>query len=49
MPIDINFLRTYKGGDPDTYCRHMKARYNYKNPSIVDQTLAIITIINTIY
>mmetsp|Transcript_8944 Transcript_8944/g.21722 ORF Transcript_8944/g.21722 Transcript_8944/m.21722 type:complete len:493 (-) Transcript_8944:193-1671(-) len=38
MPIDINFLRTYKGGDPDAYRRYMTQRY--KNPDLVDQTLA---------
>lgn len=38
MPIDINFLRTYKGGDPDAYRRYMTQRF--KNPDLVDQTLA---------
>ena len=38
MPIDINSLRTYKGGDPDAYRRYMTQRY--KNPEIVDQVLA---------
>ncbi|CAB9506020.1 Serine--tRNA ligase [Seminavis robusta] len=39
MPIDINELRDYKGGDPEKYRNFMKQRY--KDPSIVDQVLAI--------
>ncbi|KAL7442283.1 hypothetical protein ACHAXM_009190 [Skeletonema potamos] len=38
MPIDINELRTYKGGNPDAYRDHMRKRF--KDPSIVDQVLA---------
>jgi len=38
MPIDINELRTYKGGNPDAYRSHMSKRY--KDPTIVDQVLA---------
>lgn len=38
MPIDINSLRTYKGGNPDAYRRYMTQRF--KNPDIVDQVLA---------
>jgi len=38
MPIDINSLRTYKGGDPDAYRRYMTQRF--KDPTLVDQTLA---------
>jgi len=39
MPIDINELRDYKGGDPEKYRRHMKERF--KDPTLVDQTLKI--------
>ncbi|EJK76202.1 hypothetical protein THAOC_02052, partial [Thalassiosira oceanica] len=38
MPIDINELRTYKGGNPDAYRTYMKQRF--KDPSIVDQVIA---------
>ena len=38
MPIDINELRTYKGGNPDAYRTYMKQRF--KDPSIIDQVLA---------
>jgi seryl-tRNA synthetase len=38
MPIDINELRDYKGGDPAKWRRHMEQRF--KDPSIVDQVLA---------
>lgn len=39
MPIDINELRDYKGGDPEKYRTYMKQRF--KDPTIVDQVLAI--------
>ena len=32
MPIDINSLRTYKGGDPDAYRLYMTQRY--KDPTL---------------
>ncbi|KAL9180509.1 LOW QUALITY PROTEIN: hypothetical protein ACHAXT_010962 [Thalassiosira profunda] len=38
MPIDINSLRTYKGGDPDAYRRYQEQRY--KDPTVVDRVLA---------
>lgn len=38
MPIDINELRTYKGGNPDAYRDYMSKRF--KDPTIVDQVLA---------
>ena len=38
MPIDINSLRTYKGGNPDLYRQSMQQRF--KDPSIVDAVLA---------
>ena len=38
MPIDINSLRTYKGGDPDAYRRYMEQRF--KDPAVVDRVLA---------
>ena len=38
MPIDINSLRTYKGGNPDAYRTYMKQRF--KDPTLVDQVLA---------
>ena len=38
MPIDINSLRTYKGGNPDKYRTYMQQRY--KDPQIVDDVLA---------
>ena len=37
MPIDINSLRTYKGGNPDKYRTYMQQRY--KDPKIVDDVL----------
>ena len=37
MPIDINSLRTYKGGNPDKYRTYMQQRY--KDPQIVDDVL----------
>ncbi|KAL7547292.1 hypothetical protein ACHAWF_010622 [Thalassiosira exigua] len=37
MPIDINVLRTYKGGDPDAYRRYMEQRF--KDATIVDRVL----------
>lgn len=37
MPIDINELRDYKGGDPDKYRTYMKQRF--KPPEWVDQVL----------
>jgi seryl-tRNA synthetase len=38
MPIDINSLRTYRGGNPDAYRTYMQQRY--KDPTLVDQVLA---------
>ncbi|KAL7487283.1 hypothetical protein ACHAW6_012879, partial [Cyclotella cf. meneghiniana] len=38
MPIDINSLRSYKGGNPDAYRQYMAQRY--KNPALVDSVLA---------
>lgn len=37
MPIDINELRTHRGGDPEKYRVYMKKRF--KNPDLVDQVL----------
>jgi seryl-tRNA synthetase len=37
MPIDINELRDYKGGDPVKWKKYMEQRY--KDPAIVDQVL----------
>jgi seryl-tRNA synthetase len=39
MPIDINLLRTYKGGDPTKWKKYMEDRF--KDPSIVDQVLEL--------
>jgi seryl-tRNA synthetase len=39
MPIDINDLRDYKGGDPDKYRQYMSMRF--KDPSLVDQVLEL--------
>jgi len=39
MPIDINELRDYKGGDPEKYRTYQKQRF--KDPSVVDQVLKI--------
>ena len=39
MPIDINDLRDYKGGDPARYKLFMEQRF--KDPSIVDQVLQL--------
>jgi seryl-tRNA synthetase len=39
MPIDINELREYRGGDPEKWRKFMKDRY--KDPTLVDQVLAI--------
>jgi len=38
MPIDINELRDYKGGDPEKWRGHMKARF--KPPEWVDEVIA---------
>eukprot|EP00591_Stephanopyxis_turris_P001750 CAMPEP_0195517654 /NCGR_PEP_ID=MMETSP0794_2-20130614/11191_1 /TAXON_ID=515487 /ORGANISM="Stephanopyxis turris, Strain CCMP 815" /LENGTH=486 /DNA_ID=CAMNT_0040646491 /DNA_START=55 /DNA_END=1515 /DNA_ORIENTATION=+ len=38
MPIEINVLRTYKGGDPEKYRTYMKQRF--KPPEWVDDVLA---------
>ncbi|KAL3761158.1 hypothetical protein ACHAWU_000253 [Discostella pseudostelligera] len=38
MPIDINSLRTYRGGDPDAYRHYMTQRF--KDPAIIDSVLA---------
>lgn len=37
MPIDINELRDYKGGDPAKWRKYMEQRF--KDPAIVDQVL----------
>lgn len=39
MPIDINELRDYKGGDPNKWKRYMEKRF--KDPSLVDQVLSL--------
>jgi seryl-tRNA synthetase len=39
MPIDINNLRDYKGGDPENWKKYMEQRF--KDPSIVDQVLEL--------
>jgi seryl-tRNA synthetase len=39
MPIDINELRDYKGGDPSKWRKYMEQRF--KDPSIVDQALLL--------
>lgn len=39
MPIDINELRDYKGGDPSKYKKYMEMRF--KDPAIVDEVLAL--------
>lgn len=39
MPIDINDLREYRGGDPDQWRRFMTQRF--KDASLVDQVLAL--------
>mmetsp|Transcript_18265 Transcript_18265/g.52120 ORF Transcript_18265/g.52120 Transcript_18265/m.52120 type:complete len:487 (-) Transcript_18265:65-1525(-) len=38
MPIDINELRDYKGGDPEKWRKHMQARF--KPPEWVDEVIA---------
>mmetsp|Transcript_4318 Transcript_4318/g.11844 ORF Transcript_4318/g.11844 Transcript_4318/m.11844 type:complete len:495 (+) Transcript_4318:115-1599(+) len=38
MPIDVNELRDYKGGDPEKWKKYMVQRF--KDPTIVDQVLA---------
>lgn len=37
MPIDINSLRTYRGGNPDAYRHYMTQRF--KDPTIIDDVL----------
>lgn len=39
MPIDINELRAYKGGDPEKYRTYQKQRF--KDPAVVDQVVKI--------
>jgi len=39
MPIDINELRDYKGGDPAKWRRYMEQRF--KDPDIIDQVLLL--------
>ncbi|KAL7575760.1 hypothetical protein ACA910_003090 [Epithemia clementina (nom. ined.)] len=39
MPIDVNELRDYKGGDPGLWKKYMEQRF--KDPSIVDQVLEL--------
>lgn len=39
MPIDINNLRDYKGGDPTLWKKYMEQRF--KDPTIVDQVVAL--------
>jgi len=38
MPIDINNLRDYKGGEPEKWRTYMKQRF--KSPEIVDEVIA---------
>jgi len=38
MPIDINNLRTYRGGEPEKWRKYMADRF--KDPAIVDQVIA---------
>ena len=38
MPIDINELRDYKGGDPAKWKKYMEQRF--QDPAIVDQVVA---------
>lgn len=38
MPIDINELRDYKGGDPDKWRKHQAARF--KPVEWVDEVIA---------
>lgn len=39
MPIDINNLRTYRGGEPEKWRTYMKQRF--KDPAIVDEVIAL--------
>lgn len=39
MPIDINNLREYKGGEPEKWRAHMAKRF--KSPEIVDEVIAL--------
>jgi seryl-tRNA synthetase len=39
MPIDINELRDYKGGDPSKWKKYMEQRY--KDATLVDQVIAL--------
>ena len=39
MPIEINLLRDYKGGDPEKYRKYQAMRF--KDPQVVDQVLAL--------
>ena len=39
MPIDINELRDYKGGDPLKWKKYMEQRF--KDASLVDQVLEL--------
>jgi len=39
MPIDINQLRTYKGGDPDKWRTYQTQRF--KSPDLIDEVLAL--------
>ena len=39
MPIDVNELRDYKGGDPAQWKKYMEQRF--KDPAIVDQVLEL--------
>jgi len=39
MPIDINELRTYKGGDPEKWRTYQKQRF--KPPEVIDQVLEL--------
>jgi len=38
MPIDINNLRTYRGGEPEKWRKYMADRF--KDPAIVDEVIA---------
>ena len=39
MPIDVNELRDYKGGDPAKWKKYMEQRF--KDPTIVDQVVTL--------
>lgn len=39
MPIDINWLRAEKGGDPEKWREHMRKRF--KDASLIDKVIEI--------